>query len=107
MMSQPFIVFKVSWLTQTPGEERFRDEIVQQFYQVTKFLQDNGLVHRQLMQSIGDLTDDFELSSADLTDDGLAVMRAAYHKWLTKVDNGMSPEDWSLLEKALKKVRGA
>jgi hypothetical protein len=106
-MSDPFLVFKVSWLTQRPSEEHRRDEIVEHFYQVTKFLQDNGLVRRRLMQSSADITDDFKLSSADLTVNGLAVMRAAYHKWLTKVDNGMSPEDWSLLEKALKKVRAS
>jgi hypothetical protein len=106
-MSDPFVVFKVSWLTQAPGLEGDRDVTIQQFYQVTKFLQDNRLVHHPLVQSTADITDYFELSSADLTDEGLAVMRAAYHKWLTKVDNGMSPEDWSLLEKALKKVRSA
>ena len=105
-MSDTFVIFKVSWLTQRPGEEHRRDEIVEHFYQVTKFLQDHDLVHRQLIQGRADITDDFELSSADLTDDGLAVMRAAYHKWLTRVDNGMSPEDVSLLVKALNKVRG-
>lgn len=105
-MSEPFVVFKVSWLTQAPGLERDRDVTVQQFFQVTKFLQDNGLVQRELMKDPADITDDFTLNSDDLTDDGLAVMRAAYHKWLGKVDNGMSPEDWSILEKALKKVRG-
>lgn len=105
-MSDPFLVFKVSWLTQRPSEEHRRDQIVVHFYQITKFLQDNGLVRHPLMHSIADITDDFELSSSDLTDEGLTVMRAAYHKWLTKVDNGMSPEDWSLLERALKKVRG-
>lgn len=106
-MPDPFIFFKVSWLTQAPGLESEPDVTIQQFYQVTKFLQDHSLVHRQLMQSIDDITDDFTLSSDDLTDEGLAVMRAAYHKWLEKVDNGMSPEDVSLLEKALRKVRGA
>jgi hypothetical protein len=105
-MSDPFVVFKVSWLTNTPGEEDRRDEIVEHFYCVTKFLQDNALMVRPLMSSKDDLTDDFTLSSSDLTEDGLAVMRAAYHKWLTKVDNGMPPQDTTLLEKALKKVRG-
>lgn len=104
-MSEPFIVFKVSWLTQAPGLEKDRDVTIQQFYYVIKFLQENGLVRGPLVQGIADITDDFELSSADLTDEGLAVMRAAYHKWLTKVDSGMSPENVSLLERALRKVR--
>ena len=106
-MTDPFIVFKVSWLTQTPGNEDRRDEIVYHFYQVTKFLQENGLLVRKMITGIDDLSDDFTLSSTDLTADGLAVMRAAYHKWLGKVDNGMPPEDVSLLEKSLKKVRSA
>jgi len=105
-MTDPFIVFKVSWLTQTPGNEDRRGQIVKHFYQVTKFLQDNDLVVTPLITSISDVTDDFTLLSTDLTADGLAVMRAAYHKWLGKVDAGMPPEDVTILMKALKKVRG-
>jgi hypothetical protein len=59
------------------------------------------------MSSIDDITDDFEVASDGLTADGLAVMRVAYDKWVQKIDNGMSPEDVTLLEKALKKVRSA
>jgi hypothetical protein len=106
-MSQPFTITKVSWLTQTKGLESSRDSIIKDHFFLVKFLQDNHLVSRTLMQSIEDITDDFALSSTDLTDDGLAVMKAAYQKWLTKVDDGMSPEDVSILEKALKKIRGA
>ena len=106
-MTDPFIVFKVSWLTQNPGNEDRRDEIVNHFYHITKFLQENELLVRPMFNGIDDLTDDFTLLSSDLTAEGLALMRAAYHKWLGKVDNGMSPEDVSLLEKALKKVRSA
>jgi hypothetical protein len=107
MMSQPFTVFQVAWLTKTPGNDGRRSEIIRHIYQIAKFLQDRALVVRPLMQGIDDITDDFALSSSDLTDEGLAVIKTAYHKWLTKVDNGMSPEDWSLLETTLKKVRGA
>ncbi|KRA62109.1 hypothetical protein ASD89_23755 [Caulobacter sp. Root656] len=106
-MSDPFIVFKVAWLTKTPGEEHRRSEIIDHFYCIIKFLQDNSLVVRQLITSKDELTDDFALSSSDLTEDGLALMRAAYHKWLAKVDKGMPPQDVTLLEKALKKIRGA
>ena len=105
-MSDPFIVFKISWLTQAPGEEHRRDDIIEHFYYITKFLQDNALVNRHLMSSRDDLMDNFMILSSDLTEEGLTVMRSAYHKWLTKVDNGMSPQDVTFLEKALKKVRG-
>lgn len=105
-MCKSFVICQVSWLTKTPGMEGERDSIIRDFYFVTKFLQDNGLVRHLLMRNIDDITDDFAISSDDLTDDGLAVMKAAYDKWVQKIDNGMSPEDVTLLEKALKKVRG-
>jgi hypothetical protein len=106
-MNKSFVICQVSWLTQTPGMEGERDSIVRDFYFLTKFLQDNGLVRRPLMHTINDITDEFAISSGDLTDDGLAVMKAAYEKWVEKIDNGMPPEDVTLLEKALKKVRAA
>lgn len=104
-MKDPFIVFKVSWLTQTPGEEENRDEIVNQFYCLLSFLQNNNLLASNTIKSVDDLTDEFTLLSTDLTEDGLSLMKASYHRWLTKVDNGMPPEDTTLLEKALKKIR--
>jgi hypothetical protein len=104
-MEKDFVIFKVSWLTQTPGNEHRRQDILNHFLIVTNFLQDNGLTTKPLIDGPEDITDDFTLSSSDLTADGLAVMRSAYHKWLTAVDNGMSPENLSLFEKALKRVR--
>ena len=104
-MQKPFVITKVSWLTQTVGMENERASIINDHFHITKFLQDHGLVVRTLMHNIDDITDDFTLSSDDLTAEGLALMKAAYHKWLTKIDNGMSPTDTSMLKKALQKIR--
>lgn len=94
-MSRPFTIFQVAWLTKTPGNEGRRSEIIRHIYQIVKFLQDRDLLVRPLVQGINEVTDDFALLSPDLTDDGLAVIKSTYDKWLTKVDNGMSPEDWT------------
>ena len=83
-----------------------RDAIIRDFYLLAKFLQDNNLVNHNLMSDISDITDDFAISSDDLSGEGLSVMKSTYDKWVQKIDNGMSPEDISLLEKALKKLRG-
>ncbi len=104
-MEKPFTIFQISWLTQQPGNEGARDQIVEHFYHVLMFLQSNGLVRRRLMNDRQDLTDDFALSSDDLTADGLAVMRAGYDKWLQKVDDGMDPSDVSILQGALTRIR--
>ena len=104
-MAQSFVIIKKSWLTNTGGNEHRIGEITEHIYQVAKFLQKNCLTKTTLMKNIKDITDDFQISSDDLTEEGMTVMRLAYDKWLTKVDNGMHASDVSILEKALTKIR--
>jgi hypothetical protein len=104
-MSRSFVISQVSWLTQTKGNEGRRDSIVRHFYYVTKFLQDNGLVRHALIERVEDINDDFAITSDDLTDEGLAVMKVAYDKWLQNVDNGLDAADVSILDRALKRLR--
>jgi hypothetical protein len=42
---------------------------------------------------------------SDLTDEGYALMAAAYDKWLRGIDRGKAISDVSLLEKTLKKIK--
>lgn len=105
-MSESFTIIKVSWLTQTPGNTARRDEIIEHVYRISRFLQKNNLTVGKTILKKEDITDDFELSSADLNEEGLLLMRTAYDRWLTKVDSGMSPEDVTILEKALQKIQG-
>lgn len=100
-----YIIDQVSWHTNTPGNTETREQIVQRFCIVANFLQKNALTVRDLSCQESDIDDGFSINSDDLTDEGMAVMKAGYDKWLTKVDNGMPAEDLALLEKALKKVR--
>lgn len=104
-MSQVFHIFRVGVLTQASGNEGRQAYIVNVFYQVIKFLQDNDLLLRTMANSIEDVNDDFVLMSTDLTEEGVEVMKEAFYKWLQKTDKGMPPEDTSLLMKALNKIR--
>jgi len=101
-----YTIDQISWHTGTPGNTESREQIVRRFCVVANFLQSNGLTTRDLSCQEAEIGDSFGISSDDLTGDGMAVMKAAYDRWLTKVDNGMPPEDVTLLQKALKKVRG-
>jgi hypothetical protein len=100
-----YTIDQVSWHTNTPGNTESREHVVRRFHIVANFLQANGLTSRNLSCQISDIEDSFGISSDDLTDEGVAFMRAIYDKWLTKVDNGMSPEDVTLLQKSLNKIR--
>ncbi len=104
-MTQVFQIFRVAALTQASGNEGRQIYIVNVFYQVIRFLQDNGLLLQTMANSIEDINDDFVLMSTDLTEEGVEVMKAAFYKWLEKTDKGMPPEDTTLLMKALNKVR--
>ena len=103
-MSQVFQILNVSGLVETLGMEDQREQTINLCYQVIKFLQDNKLMTRPMMNSIEDVKD-IVLMSTDLTEEGVEVMKAAFYKWLEKTDKGMPPEDTSLLIKTLNKIR--
>lgn len=100
-----FIIDKVSWHTSTPGNTETLDQIVRRFYHVVKYLQDNQLTNRTLLSDLSDVDDEFALRSEDLTEEGLSLMKAAYDKWLRKVDQTMDSSDLRIMERALKRIR--
>ena len=104
-MSQAFQIFRLAALTQASGNEGRQAYIVNVFYQLIKFLQDNKLMLHPMINSIEDVNDDFVLMSTDLTEEGVEVMKAAFYKWLEKTDKGIPPVDTTLLMKALNKIR--
>jgi hypothetical protein len=104
-MTKPFVIDQVSWHTSTPGNTETREQIIRRFYSVAKYLQDNQLTTRTLLSDPSDVTDEFALRSEDLTEEGLALMKAAYDKWLRKVDQTMDSSDLTIMERALKRLR--
>lgn len=104
-MQTSFVIDQVSWHTRTPGNTETREHIVKRFYVIAKFLQDNELSLRQLVRDEQEIDDEFCIASGDLTEEGLAVMKSAYDKWLQKVDNGMPPEDLTILNRALSRIK--
>lgn len=69
------------------------------------FLQSNGLTKKILVPEGERPPDDFELLASDLTEAGREVALVAIHDWLEAVDRAGTPEDVTLLEQALARVR--
>ncbi len=101
-----FVVSRVSWHTKRPGNPDPPEFFYRWFWTITNFLQENGLVSRQLAASQSAINDDFEIRSDDLTDEGLEFMRKGYQKWLRMLDRGGDPSDTRILERELAKQRG-
>ena len=103
MSTGEFTIDKVSWHTETPDNTESVDHVIERFFAVVEFLQMHDLTRRVMASRPEDIDLDFAIKSSDLTEKGLEVMKAAYDKWLRKVDKGLDPSDTSILEKALHK----
>ena len=101
--AQSFPVDAVAWHTQVQGNPESREHIFERFQALSVFLRDKGLLSR----GIAPISEAFVLHSDDLTDEGLSLMKAAYDKWLKRMDRGAGASDVAPLEKALTKLRGA
>lgn len=99
-----FTIDKLEWHSKTPGNPEPRERMERRFRAILTFLQQEGLTKRVILREGDPITEATEIHSDDLTDRGLALMKSAYHQWLTKVDRGMPPEDLSTLIRALKKL---
>lgn len=104
---KPFTVCRVSWLTNRPGGHYSLAWVSRKFWFLTDFLQRNDLTVRPLAGSLSDITDEFEIRSDDLTEEGLQFMRTGYQKWLRMLDRAGDPSDLRILDKELAKQRGA
>ena len=87
------------------AEPTERQSTEQWFIAFVGFLQDNDLTRRPLLKP-GEVPDDtFEIWESDLTEEGVQVVDAAFHRWLSALDRGTDLDDVSILEKALAKLR--
>lgn len=105
MTRKQFTIDKVSWHTLRPGNPDPPELTIRRFYNITKFLQDNNLTVRTIMRNIDDVDDEFELKTEDLTEEGFALMKGTYEKWLRKFDRTGESSDMRVLERALKTLR--
>lgn len=100
-----YTIDKIAWHTQQPHEPEPFEVMAEQFWHAVRFLQENGLTTRDLATSTSDLDEEFEIHTDDLTSEGLALMKAAYEKWVRRVERGMAAEDTAILAQALARLR--
>jgi hypothetical protein len=108
-MDKPFKIVsfasskKISGILERAGFEKQDDAaITASLAALAHFLEEHGLVTQKLLEN-GKLRggESFELSSSDLTEQGLAVIRAGLVNWQKK---GRPANDIRSLERAYKKV---
>lgn len=82
----------------------YRDHVVQRFTTFIEFLQKNGLTQRIILQPGQKPSSDLKIMKSDLTDEGFAVVKESYDRWLRGIENGKPIHDISVLENALASI---
>lgn len=105
-MEEDFIIDKVSWHTQKVRNYDFDTKIIHRYFEaVIRFLQEKGLTTRVIVSDFSAINDETCIRVSDLTEEGMLLIKKAYGKWVDyAVDNGR-PDDMSILERALKKIK--
>jgi len=105
MSDEPFTIDAVAWHVKGAGAHVPPDFVRAWFRRIALFLQDNGLASRTLLEPGAQVGDDFKLTSADVTPEGLDFIRSQYPKFQRSLDRGGKIESTRLLEDELKKRR--
>jgi hypothetical protein len=82
-------------------------DVPSRFRALFDFLKTNSLVRPGVRLPAQDIPPDFELRTDHLTEEGIALIKTAYDRWMTAIDRGSDPTDVSILERALKKMRSS
>ena len=94
-----YTIDKVGWHTRTPGNTEPREKTHMRFRAVINFLQNNGLTTRAILGENGIINDDTCIHTDHLNENGKAIMKKCYHRWLKQVDKGLDPDELSMFQK--------
>lgn len=106
-MEKDFTIDKASWHTQRIRNYDFDNNRVYAYFNVIfKFLDDNNLSTKQLLNLNTLINDDTTLKRSDLTDEGFEFIKKGLDRWVDNIfDKGKPPSDVKYLEKKLKEIR--
>lgn len=105
-MSEDLELLDARFLLQASKNRSYQKQVRQMLKTLASFLQDNGLVTRELLPKTEEITEDFIIRRSDLTAAGLELYRSAEARWFDAVDRGVSPADTTILERSLRAIRG-
>lgn len=84
---QVFTIDKVAWHTRVVDNPETPEMVRKRFMSIVSFLQTNNLTKRILLKPGEEPSNEFAISTEDLTDQGIEVMKKGYDKWLKRTVN--------------------
>jgi hypothetical protein len=83
----------------------YRERVKKNGKTLMKFLKDNGLILIEPFNESGELKEDLLVMQSNLTEEGNLLFKDAVVKWWKFLDKEGNPDNISILEKGLKKIR--
>ncbi|WP_369944447.1 hypothetical protein [Xanthomonas medicagonis] len=103
---QDFLVYmSLTELYQSSKSREWRKQVKDRQAVIFKFLQDNGLSKVPLLDSCGDVSEDFELRSSHLVEEGIKLFAKAVPAWQRAGDRDGKLSNIYQLENGFKKLR--
>ena len=106
-MTEDFTIDKVSWHTKVVGSLETREEIFLQFGVLHKYLQQHDLLRPDLPDQHQDIDENFEIHTRDLTEEGLAFMRATEREAEVLCGSGSTDADIAPARRICRQPPGA
>lgn len=100
-MEKEFVIERLAWYLNKDLNHDPRTK----FRTLASFLDRHQLSTRTLLHTSGNVPNDFQISSEDVTSDGLRFLKGGYQKWVRSVDRGGDPNSSTFLERELQKFR--
>jgi|SRR5687767_14382411 len=106
-MANDFIIDQAKWHTERVRNYSFDNSIIYEYFKnIIEYLQSNQLTTRKILHQNESVDDETCLKRSDLTNEGFELIKKVYDKWTDKVvDKKISSDDFTMLDKALKKIR--
>lgn len=107
MENKEFLIVDANPLFYASKKKDYQLRVAERLKVFVDFMQENDLTTREILSADQPVTGALRIWSTDLTDDGMAVVKTGFDKWLRSLDKGTDVKNISILNNALKKVKSS
>ena len=98
-----FLIASAEFSLAASKNKTYQEHVKVSFKTLIKFLDDNALLVNKIIYN--EINNNTKIMKSDLTKEGFDLVAKALDKWFSAQDRGKAPDDTTILERELKKIR--